>query len=327
MQRVLVTGANGFVGRRLLYILLEHGMTVRATSRFIPSRPVEGIAEWFTADLVDEDVHLRDLCRDIHAVIHLAGHAHDPTATAAVFDAANRRLTQRLAQSAAAAGVQRFIYLSSIKVHGEGQGPGRECAAYNESDLPAPVDDYARSKLAAELALQEACQASDMSFTIIRPPLIYGPGVKANFLNLLRLVNTGLPLPLGSIRNHRSFIFVDNLCDLLVRLINSPSAVNRVFPVADMTVSTPELIHGMAHALGTRTVVFPCPPVLLRTLGSVIGRSSAVDRLLQSLVVDDSAVRRDLEWEPPISAATAMQQTADWFLNAGKPDKGTGIKK
>ena len=316
MQRILVTGANGFVGRRLLYILLQRGMTVRATSRLIPSHPVEGIAEWYKADLADENIHLLDLCRDCQAVIHLAGQAHDPTASAAVFDAVNRRLTQRLAQTAAAAGVQHFIFLSTIKVHGEGQEPGRE-HAYTEVDTPAPEDDYARSKLAAELALQEACQASNMNFTIIRPPLIFGPGVKGNFLALLRVINMGLPLPLGSIRNRRSLVFVDNLCDLLVRLIISPAAANRVCPVSDMTVSTPELIRAMANALGTMTVVFPCPPGLLRILGTVSGRRAAVDRLTQSLVIDDSAMRRSLGWRPPVSAAVAMQQTADWFLSAG----------
>ena len=312
MHRILVTGASGFVGRRLLLRLLESGMTVRATSRRIPSDPVEGIEEWFRADLADEGMHLRDLCRDCHAVIHLAGQAHNPAAGADACDIANRRVTQRLAQAASAAGVQRFVYLSTIKVYGEGQE-----RAYTESDPPAPMDDYARSKWAAEQVLQEACAISAMDCTIIRPPLIYGPGVKANFLALLRLVNTGLPLPLASIRNKRSLIYVDNLCDLLVRVIDVPASAGRIYPVADTTYSTPELIRSMARALRTGTMVFPCPVILLRTLGSVLGRRTAVDRLTAPLVVDDSAVRRDLDWKPPVPAATAMQQTADWFLSAG----------
>jgi nucleoside-diphosphate-sugar epimerase len=320
MNRILVTGASGFVGRRLLYQLLQSRMTVRATSRHIPSSPIEGVAEWLKLDLMDEDSYLRDLCRDCYAVIHLAGQAHDFGANATSCDITNRRVTRRLAQAAAAAGVQRFVYLSTVKVYGEGQD-----RAYTESDPAAPEDAYARSKLAAEQVLQEACQTSAMDFTIIRSPLIYGPGVKANFLALLRLVNTGLPLPLGSIRNRRSFIYVDNLCDLLFSVINAPAAVDRIYSVADLTLSTPDLIRSMARALGTRTMVFPCPPGLLRMLGSMCGRRATVARLTESLMIDDSAVRRDLDWKPPIPAATAMQRTADWFLGGGSMGRGLRI--
>ena len=321
MPRILVTGANGFIGRKLLPLLVASGMTVRATSRQAPTEPVRGIEAWPEVDLTDGDARLVDLCRDCHAVVHLAGLAHDSTATAESSDASNHGVTRCLARAAAAAGVERFLYLSTIKVCGEGQAAGQE-HAYSESDPPAPGDDYARSKWAAEQALQAVCETSGMDYTIIRPPLVYGPGVKANFLALLRLVGTGLPLPLGSIRNRRSMIFVDNLCDLLVRALNAPAAAGRTYHAADITFSTPELIRCIAGAMDMGARLLPCPPVILKVLGSLSGRWSAVNRLLGSLVVDDSHVRRELAWKPPVPVSTAMRQTAEWYLSGRSAEQG-----
>jgi len=324
MNRILVTGASGFVGQRLLSRLLEAGHAVRATARRMPENTITGIGEWIQADLTDRQPRLRDLVKDCRAVIHLAGLAHAPGADPAACDRANRQVTLNLAQAAAAAGVERFVFLSTIKVHGEGWEGDAE-RAYACSDTPAPEDAYAQSKWAAEQGLQEVCRGSAaMDFTVVRVPLIYGPGVSANFLALLKLVNTGLPLPLAGIANRRSLIYVDNLCDLLARVVDAPVAAGRTYLAADTTLSTPELIDCIARALGREPVLFALRRSWLKMAAVCLGRRAVLDRLTQSLVVDDSGMRLDLDWTPPVALETAMQMTADWYLRMRR--KGGGVR-
>ena len=323
MNRILVTGASGFVGRRLLSRLVEAGYTVRATARGTPENSVIGIREWIQADLTDQQLQMADLVKGCRAVIHLAGQAHNIRAGAGYCDRANRQVTLELARAAAAASVERFVYLSTVKVHGEGWEDDED-RVYSDLDIPAPVDAYAQSKWAAEQALHEVCREYTMDFTVIRTPLIYGPGATANFLALLKLVNSGLPLPLAGIANRRSMIYVDNICDLLASVLESPAAAGRTYLAADTALSTPDLIGYIARALGREPVLFALPLPWLKFSAACIGRRAALDRLVQSLVVDDSEIRHELNWSPPVPLETAMQMTADWFLRMQR--KGGGVR-
>lgn len=243
-------------------------------------------------------------------VIHAAARVHvmnkDAGNDLAAFREINVSGTRRLAEQAAAGGVRRFVYVSSIKVNGESTVPGRP---FRACDAPAPVDAYGISKLEAEQALQQVALATGMEFVIVRPPLVYGPGVRANFAALVRLVRRGVPLPLAAIDNRRSLVALDNLVDLLAHCLEAPQARGRVLLISDgQDLSTPELIRGIAAAAGVPARLFPCPPEILRLLGSLTGRSAAVERLCGSLQVDISETRDLLGWQPPVDVAEALRR-------------------
>lgn len=250
----------------------------------------------------------------VDTVVHLAARVHVTDETAADPMAAFRQVnvlgTERLARSAAAAGVRRLVFLSSVKVNGEGTR-GR---AYTEGDAPAPEDGYARSKWEAERGLARIADETGLEVVVLRPPLVYGPGVKANFLALMRAIDRGLPLPLGAIDNRRSLLFVGNLADAVVRCIGHPGAAGKTFLLRDgEDVSTPELIRRLARALERPARLFPFPPALLKLAAGLAGRREAADRLLGSLTVDDSRIRRELGWAPPHGLDQGLRITAAWY--------------
>lgn len=296
-MKILVTGANGFIGRGLVVYLSDCGCDVVPVVR----RP-SGIAGERVLDLEDRDTW-RSALEGCDGVIHLAGRAHVMHETAVdpahAFTTGNVDNTLTVARYAAAAGVPRFVFLSSIKVNGERTQPGQ---CFHADDKPAPLDDYARSKLAAEEALFALSAQTGLEVVVIRPPLVYGPGVKGNFAQLIRWGTGWLPLPLGAIDNARSMIALDNLLQfvhLCADRAASPKAANQIFLVADgPAVSTTQLLRNVAIAFGRGPWLVPVPGALLRWMARLLGKSGTADKLLGSLVVSDEKARDLLGWKP-----------------------------
>jgi len=307
-MRFLVTGANGLVGRFLCAELFRRGGKVRAAVRSANAEfddfertivgSINGATDW-SAALVDMD-----------AVIHLAARVHVMHDTAAdplaAFRAVNVAGTLNLARQAAVAGVKRFVFVSSVKVNGEDTSPGR---AFVESDLPAPQDAYGVSKHEAELGLRQLAADTGMEVIIIRPPLVYGPGVKANFAALMRAVQRGWPLPLGAVHNQRSLVALDNLVDFIVTCTTHPQAANQTFLVSDgHDLSTTELVRGLARAAGVPARLLPVPVWALEAGATLLGKGDAVQRLCGNLQVDISKARSLLGWVPPVSVDEGLRR-------------------
>ena len=313
-MKVLVTGASGFIGRALVPTLIRAGHQVLATSRN-PDTHIDGATVLPIQELGPATDWTAAL-NGVDAVIHLAARVHIMSDTAHDPLAENRRINcdgaRHLAQQAADANVRHFIFLSTIKVNGETSG----ATAFRADDVPAPAEPYAIAKFEAEQALMEITENSEMGLSIIRPPLVYGPGVRGNFASLLGLCAKGLPLPLSSIDNRRSLIYVGNLVSLVGHILDHPKADGGIYLVRDgEDVSTPELIKRVSAALGITPRIFPFPQFLLAIAGALGGKSAAVSRLIESLVADDSLTRSDLDWTPPFSMVQGLQETADWFKN------------
>ena len=265
----------------------------------------------------------------VDAVVHLAARVHVMDDTAedplVAFRTVNVEGTRRLAESAAKAGVRRFVFISSIKVNGEStEVRGQESDVRNrgqsdilmfsESDTPAPADPYGISKWEAEVALRKIEAESGMEVVILRPPLLYGPGVKANFLKLIRLVNKGIPLPLGGIRNQRSLLSLTNFADLISKCVTDNRAAGHTFLVSDGDdVSSGELVARIAIALGKKPRLLPVPEGLMVLAGKLTGMSAQVDRLCGSLQIDSTYVRKSLDWTPPVSMAQELARVAEWY--------------
>ena len=310
-MNILVTGASGFIGTALSHGLVARGHSVRAVVRgaSAPAADSPGLHRVAVRDIAGE-VDRRVLLEGIDVVVHLAAVAHR-AADASEIRRVNVEGATRLADAASGL-VRRFVFLSSVKVHGEDSGN----ASYTEVDAPLPEDTYGRSKLEAERALTGIAERAGMELMVLRPPLVYGPGVKANFLRLLGWVDSGLPLPLASVHNRRSLIYVGNLVDAIARCAEHP-AVRGPFLVSDEeSVSTPELVSRIARALGRPARLVPTPPVLLRVAGMIAGRRDEIRRLTGSLAVDSSRARRLLDWRPPYTLDAGLAETARWFRSA-----------
>ncbi len=309
--RVLVTGATGFVGRTLISSAAG-AIQWRAAVR---PRSAAGLAaDQLAVGSIDEKTDWSNALSGIDCVVHLAARVHvmNPTANdRAEFERTNVLGTERLARASATAGVRRFIYLSSIKVNGEGTAS----RAFAPDDLPQPSDDYARSKLEAEKSLWAVKASSEMAIAVVRPPLVYGPGVRANFLRLLSLAHSGLPLPLASIANARSMVSVWNLCDLICALLRHEHPMNGVFLAADgEDISTAELVARLARLMHRPARLFPAPVGVLRALAAMAGRSAELNRLCGSLAVDISQTRDRLGWSPPMTLDDGLARTVRWYL-------------
>lgn len=311
MTKVLVTGASGFVGRALCPAIRQAGHSLRMAVR--DAGVSEGEA-CFGVGQISGRTDWSKCLKDIDVVIHLAARVHvmkaDPVEALEASMEINARGTERLAKQAAASGVKRFIYLSSIKVNGE-------CTTdvpFTEDSIPMPQDAYAVSKLHAELALKQVAEGSGMEFVILRPPLIYGPGVKANFFNLIKLVDSGLPLPFAKLENRRSLLYIGNLVDAIAVCVDHPAAAGQTFLLSDgEAISTPALVRKLGNALGRPDRLWPMPLALMSSLMRLLGKSSAFDRLTQSLVIDDGRFVKMLGWQPPHSQTEGIQATVDWY--------------
>lgn len=308
MGRILVTGANGFVGRALCNYLSAAGVahvgTVRSAAKcLLPNRVVVGE--------IHAQTDWRPALTDVSVVIHLANRAHVMQETAAdplaVFRAVNVEGTLNFARQAAAAGVQRFVYVSSIKVNGEQTG----ARPFAPDDTPTPSDPYGISKWEAEQGLARLGRETGLEIVVIRPPLIYGPGVKANFLRLVLAVRRGMPLPFGLVHNKRSLVSVANLCSALLACATHPAAAGQTFLVSDgVDLSTPELIRAIAAGAGRPARLLPVPPAAMLLVARLLGKGEVAKRVLGSLQVDASALTRKLGWKPPFAAREELAESA-----------------
>jgi nucleoside-diphosphate-sugar epimerase len=307
-MNIVVTGATGFLGKRLLATLNakpEVNLTavVRrpvdlTAARIAEVRSIDAYTDWSTA-LTNQEV-----------VIHTAARNHvmkdDEADPLAEYRRINVDGTLNLARQAAAAGVKRLIFISSIKVNGE---QTYNSNAFKPDDLPAPVDAYGISKWEAEQGIQTIAAETGIEIVIIRPPLVYGPGVKGNFSTLIKLVDRGIPLPLGAVHNQRSVIALENLVDLIITCIAHPAAANQVFLASDgHDLSTTELLRGVARAAGKSSRLVPVPTSLLLLAAALLGKKALAQRLLGSLQVDIGKARHLLDWEPPISFEVALHE-------------------
>jgi nucleoside-diphosphate-sugar epimerase len=308
-MQVLVTGAAGFVGRVLCGTLAAAGHTVHAAVRGAAGAPPGATSVRAIGDLATFD-GWEPVLQGIDAVVHLAARVHVMRDTAAdpqaAFDAVNATATERLARACARAGARRFVFFSSVKVNGEGTGQ----QAFTETDPPAPADPYGRSKLEAERAIARIAVDGGLEPVVLRPPLVYGPGVGGNVLRLMRLIERGVPLPLGAVRNRRSMVSVWNLADATRACVVDPRAAGRTFLVSDGDdLSTPRMIAELARGMDRPARLLPVPPVLLRAAAALLGLKAEVDRLCGSLQVDASAIGHTLAWTPPVTADEGLRRT------------------
>lgn len=315
---VLVTGASGFVGRRLVGSLLGAGQAVRAACRS-PQTFAAGIcsAELSLVGDLDAATDWRQAVDGVDAIVHLAARVHvmqertdDPLAE---FRRVNVEGTLALARQAASAGVRRFVFVSSIKVNGEATSLG---LPFTADDVPAPSDAYGISKHEAETALMALSMQTGMEVVVIRPVLVYGPGVGANFRSMMRWLKKGIPLPLNAVDNRRSMVAVDNLVDLITLCLHHPAAVGQVFLASDGDdLSTPELLRRVARALGRRARLFSVPQGLLVFAANILGKGAVAQRLCGSLQADIAKNRRLLGWTPPVTVDGGLAITARHFAD------------
>lgn len=317
-MKVLVTGASGFVGRGLCPVLVEQGHEVvavlRSASAIEMPKQLGAYPSPAIVGSIGPETNWQPLLQGVHAVVHLAARVHvmvdvatDPLAA---FRSVNTEGTLNLARQCAAAGVRRFVFVSSIKVNGEGRKQ-----PYSESDPALPQDAYAISKWEAELGLREIESATGMAVVILRPPLVYGPGVGANFLRLMRMVEKRRPLPFGRVENRRSLLYLGNFTDAIRLCLEHPAAAGKTYLLSDgEDVSSADLVRRLARAMKRPTRLLPVPASWLRRAGALAGRSAEMDRLLGSLAVDSSQIRRELGWRPPFSMEDGLGQAVAYFL-------------
>lgn len=316
---ILVTGANGFVGNALIELLVAEGMSVRAAVR--TSITAYALREKYpqvdvtTVGEIGPATAWQDALVSADFVVHLASRVHvmretEPDPLRA-FRSANTEGSIALARAAAAAGVKRFIYLSTVKVLGERTNSEPFC----DANTPYPSDPYAISKQEAEDALFRIESETGMRVTVLRPPLVYGAGVKGNFLRLLNLVRSGYPLPLGSIHNQRSLLYLGNLVNAIASLLVGPAAPGRAYLLCDgENVSTPDLIRKLAKLMGVQSPLLPMPITGLRFGARIAGRAEAIRRLTDSLVVDDARFRRETGWAPCYTLDQGLRETVNAYL-------------
>lgn len=310
---VLLTGATGFVGSAFYIRLIEDGIRVRTVARVIkPSASPAQLIQPMFADL-ERAVGWHAALHGVSEVVHLAARAHvmdDQSANPLeAYRQVNVSGTLNLARQAAKEKVRRFVFVSSVKVLGEATEIGKPFTA---DDNPSPSDPYALSKLEAELGLRQIESETGMEVVIVRPPLVYGPGVKANFAAMMRLLARGTPLPLGAVWNARSMVALDNLVDLLVTCLKHPAAAGETFLVSDgEDVSTTELLHRTARAMGKRAFLLPVPVFVLRGGAALIGKRKVASRLCDSLQVDSTKTRRLLCWTPPLTLDQGLAKAVE----------------
>ena len=311
-MRVLLTGANGFIGSALeqqLLSSLEHEVTP------VVRHKVDGLRSAKRVGNLDGSTQWSSMLDGVDVIIHTAAMVkvkkHSDLSTISEFRRVNVEGTLNLARQAVRSGVRRFVFISSIKVNGEITSPNQP---FFPEDKPNPVDPYGISKLEAELALMKLAGESGMEVVIIRPCLVYGSGVKGNFLSMMRCVNRGIPLPLGAIDNKRSMISIENLVELVITCIDHPNAVNQIFLASDgEDMSTTELLQRLGKALGKPARLIPIPVSLLMFIAALLGKDAVAQRLCGSLQVDISKAREMLGWEPLIMVNEGLRRTVEGF--------------
>jgi nucleoside-diphosphate-sugar epimerase len=313
MTKVLITGGTGFIGGHLLPLLVEKKYLVILAVRHSFSNPQNLPLSSVSIGEINEQTHWGEALQDVDVVIHLAARAHqlnDQSANPETeFQRVNTQGTINLARQAIQAGVKHFIFISSV-----GAIATLSSDILTEETPCHPDSPYGRSKRQAEIGLIELCNGSGMDWTILRPTLVYGAGNPGNMERLIKLIEKNLPLPLGSINNKRSFIYVGNLVDAIVKCINHSQAKNEIFMISDdEDLSTPSLITRLGSALKKTPFLLPFPINLLKLAGQITGQVDVVDRLLGLLQVDSSKIREKLKWLPPYTVNEGLQITANWF--------------
>lgn len=306
---IIVTGSNGFVGREVCAVLDKRGIPFRAVVRKAVESGQIGVGD------LNANTDWRKPLAGCTTVIHLAARVHMMSETVddplAAYREVNVDATVSLARQAVEAGVRRFVFVSSVKVNGE----GTQDKAYTADDRPAPCDPYGQSKMEAEAALLALGRETGLEVVVVRPPLVYGPGVKANFLNLVKLVRMGLPLPFGRADGYRSMVALDNLVDLLLTCATHPNAPGSIFMVSDgQDVNVGDLVRMIGNAMGKKVLLLPISPGLLRRVAGLFGKSSVTDRLFGSLQVDMRTTEERLQWKPVVSPQLAINKTVNDFL-------------
>jgi nucleoside-diphosphate-sugar epimerase len=319
-MNILITGASGFIGKELCKSLCHDNYFVRAIIRENSKEKNVAASDKIIIDEINSTMNWQDELEDIDCVIYLAGrvhimrdHVNNPLQE---FQEANTFSPLNLAKQASLVGVKRFIYLSSIKVNGEATKP---YTYFTEDTNYIPVDAYALSKYEAEQGLSHIAQKTQMEVVIIRPPLVYGQNVKANFLSIMKVLYKRIPLPFGAVHNQRSLVALDNLVSFIIHCIDHPKAANEIFLISDgEDVSTTELLHKVAKAFGKKTFLVPVPVSLMRFTAKLLGKEDVADRLFGSLQVDSTKAMNLLGWKPVISMDEQLKKTADAYLNNEK---------
>lgn len=316
-MRVLVTGASGFVGSAVCAHLVANAVSVVGSVRQFPLRSVQGVDYRIIAGL-SADTDWEAALEGADAVVHCAARVHvmheKSLRMTDEYTDINVNATTHLARQAVRAGVRRFVFVSSIKVNGERTQVGQR---FGESDVANPHDAYALSKLEAEKALFEIMNRTALEVVVVRPPLIYGPHVRANFLQLLRIIDRAIPLPLLSVQNSRSLLYIGNFASAIEYCLTKSIAAGQIFLVSDgQDVSTPELIRQLAHALKRPVRLFHFPLPVLRGVAAVLGKSAALGRLTDSLQIDDGKIRTLLQWRPIYTQTQGFSATAEWYRRA-----------
>jgi nucleoside-diphosphate-sugar epimerase len=314
-RRVLVTGANGFVGRVLCGELHVRGFAIRAAVRSV-NLQVEN-AEIAVAGAIDGKTDWNEILNDVDLVVHLAARVHvmrdDAEDALEEYRKVNVAGTEHLARAAARNGVKRLVYVSSIKVNGEATYGDDK---FTEAKEPSPQGPYSLSKWEAELALHRVAAETGLEVVIVRTPLVYGPEVKGNFEQMLKVLGKGIPLPLASVANLRSLVYVENLVDALIVCATHPAAVGKTYLVSDYEdISISVLLRQLGEMMESPARLFPCPSAFLKLAGRFSGKTDQIGRLLDSLQIDSSKIRRELNWTPPYTLRQGLQETAEWYRN------------
>ena len=310
MKKICITGANGFIGKALCKSLKAPDNHIRGFVRAMDSDNNSSETEHISVGDISSKTNWKDHLKGFDYIIHCAGLTHQMSSIKDinVYNLVNIDGTKRLAEHAVEAGIKRLVFLSSVKVNGESTDQITK-QKFSHKDNSNPKDLYAISKLEAEKALWEISSRTGLEMVVVRLPLVYGYGVKGNLARLIKLVKSGIPLPLGLIKNQRSMIGIDNLIDLLIRCIDHPEANGKTFLASDKEdLSTPELVKLIASSMGKKVNLFPFPISILKFLGSVFGKREEINRLVGSLRIDNSYTKQILNWTPPVSVEEGIRR-------------------
>ena len=316
-MRVFITGANGFIGKALCRRLIREKNIVFGSVRNGKVSQISPDVAAVEIGEINKNTKWCEALSEADFVVHTAARVHmlnDPSSEPlAVYREVNVQGTEHLARESARCGIKRFVFLSTVKVNGE-----ESWKPYTEADKPVPVDSYGISKMEAELTLRKIAAETGMAVVILRPTLVYGPGVKANFLKLLQTVDRRMPLPFAGVKNQRSLIYVENLVDAIVACVRHPNAPGQTFLVSDgKDVSTPELIRMMSALLHKQPRLFSVPGLCLHIASRLTGKGPVMDRLIGSLTVDTTKITEELDWRPPFSLQEGLEETVAWFRGIG----------